>query len=110
MAHNDMYVVMYKIIAYLYDCMKKGVEPDDLKWSSDALGIPRSYWLAVVEELVDHGYIDGVTIHRFFGGDASVTALNAHVTMEGIAFAQENSMMGKAKAFLRDAKASIPCI
>ena len=22
MAHNDMYVVMYKIIAYLYDCMK----------------------------------------------------------------------------------------
>lgn len=110
MAHNDMYVVMYKIIAYLYDCMKKGVEPDDLKWSSDALGIPRSYWLAVVEELVDHGYIDGVTIHRFFGGDASVTALNARVTMEGVAFAQENSMMGKAKVFLRDAKASIPCI
>lgn len=59
---------------------------------------------------MDHGYIDGVTIHRFFGGDASVTALNARVTMEGVVFAQENSMMGKAKAFLRDAKASIPCI
>lgn len=110
MAHNDMYVVMYKIIAYLYDCMKKGVEPDDFKWSSDALGIPRSYWLAVVEELVDHGYIDGVTIHRFFGGDASVTALNARVTMEGVAFAQENSMMGKAKAFLQDVKAAVPFI
>lgn len=110
MAHNDMYVVVYKIIAYLYDCMKNGVEPDDLKWSSDALGIPRSYWLAVVEELVDHRYIDGVTVHRFFGGDGTVTTSDARVTMEGVAFAQENSMMGKAKAFLQDAKASIPFI
>ena len=32
MAQNDMYVVMYKIIAYLYDCMKKGAEPDISRW------------------------------------------------------------------------------
>ena len=110
MAHNDMYVVMYKIIAYLYDCMKQGVEPDGVKWSSYALGIPRSYWVAVIEERVGHRYIDGVTVHKFLNSEASVTALNARVTMEGVAFAQENSMMGKAKAFLQDAKASIPFI
>ena len=29
MAQNDMYVVMYKVLAYLYDCMKCDVEPID---------------------------------------------------------------------------------
>ena len=39
-----------------------------------------------------------------------VGGLSLSVTMEGVAFAQENSMMGKAKAFLQDAKAAIPFI
>lgn len=30
--------------------------------------------------------------------------------MEGVAFVQENSMMGKARQFLIDAKASIPFV
>ena len=64
----------------------------------------------MIEELVGHRYIDGVTVRKFLNSEASVTALNARVTMEGVAFAQENSMMGKAKAFLQDAKASIPFI
>ena len=27
MAQDDMFVVMYKILAYLYSCMKSGEEP-----------------------------------------------------------------------------------
>ena len=43
MAQNDMYVVMYKIIAYLYDCMKRGAEPDTSEWDCRAMGIPEQY-------------------------------------------------------------------
>lgn len=110
MAQNDMYVVMYKILAYLYDCMKRGVEPEDVRWSAQALGIPESYWNAIVEELVDHRFVSGVNVTRFLGGETMVSSIDPRVTMEGVAFAQENSMMGKAKAFLQDAKAAVPFI
>lgn len=110
MAQNDMYVVMYKIIAYLYDCMKKGIEPQDSAWGYQALGIPESYWNAIVEELVDHRFIIGVSVDHFLGGQTMVSAISPKVTMEGVAFAQENSMMSKAKQFLTDAKSAIPFI
>lgn len=110
MAQNDMYVVMYKIIAYLYDCMKRGVEPVDAKWSHDALGIPESYWTSVVNELVAHRYIVGVEVNSFLSGERMVSSFRPEVTMEGVAFAQENTMMAKAAAFLRDAKAAIPFV
>lgn len=110
MAQNDMYVVMYKILAYLYDCMKRGSDPEDAMWSAQALGIPESYWNAIVEELVDHGFVSGIKVSHFLNGATMVSALAPRVTMEGVAFAQENSMMGKAKAFLQDAKAAIPFI
>lgn len=62
MAQNDMYVVMYKIIAYLYDCMKRGEGPSNAGWSAQALGIPEPYWERVVEELTTHGLIGGVNV------------------------------------------------
>lgn len=109
MAKNDMYVVMYKIVAYLYDCMKKGVEPDENMLSADALGIPEQYRLDIFEELAVHRYISGATVRHFLGGDM-LDFDRPRVTMEGVQFAQENTMMAKAAQFLRDAKASIPFI
>lgn len=109
MASNDMYVVMYKIIAYLYSCMKKGEQPEDACYSYAALGIPEPYWTTVMAELVEHGYIKGVTVVRHSGG-TSIMPVGPYVTMEGVAFAQENTMMAKAKRFLQDAKASVPFV
>lgn len=109
MAQNDMYVVMYKIIAYLYDCMKRGEDPSPDGWSATTLGIPEPYWTRVVEQLVRHNYVGGVDIARADSRTAVICA-EPFVTMEGVAFAQENSMMGRAKQFLIDAKSAIPFI
>lgn len=105
-----MFVVMYKIIAYLYDCMKKGVEPCDSAWGPEALGIPYSYWRLIVIELVSHGYVAGIKVSSVPGCEQSITILHPSVTMEGVQFAQENSMMGKAKQFLTEAKSAIPFV
>lgn len=110
MAQDDMYVIMYKILAYLYDCMKHDIDPDINKWSAEAFGIPEAYWAKIVKELVDHGLIDGVNVMGTFGNKLIVSPYDPKVTMEGVQFAQENSMMAKAAKFLRDAKASIPFI
>lgn len=109
MAQNDMYVVMYKILAYLYDCMKRGVEPDRAKFSNDALGIPQEYWMDVMEELAEHGYVKGISVLRYIGG-RGIEIERPRVTMEGVAFAQENTMMERARKFLQDAKAAIPFV
>lgn len=109
MAQDDMFVVMYKIIAYLYDCMKNDAEPDFNKWNSDAMNVPHAYWMNVVEQLVEHGYVTGTTIIRTSSG-LIIRPIDPKVTMEGVQFAQENSMMAKAARFLKDAKASIPFI
>lgn len=62
MASNNMYVVMYRIIAYLYDCMRGGVEPMEHEYSAETLGIPEPYWRDVMKELRSHHFTDGVMV------------------------------------------------
>lgn len=109
MANNDMYVVMYKIIAYLYDCMKRGCRPDPARWDASALGIPEPYWSQIVNELVTHSLVSGIKVTRM-RDETVIMPIDPRVTMEGVAFAQENSMMAKARQFLIDIKASIPFV
>ena len=107
MASDDMHVVMYKILSYLYKCMKEGVRPDRERFSAQALGINEAYWQNIVAELAFRKYIAGVTATRSDIGD-SVYISAPRVTMEGVEFLMENSMMAKARQFLIDVKATVP--
>lgn len=109
MASNDMHVVIYKILAYLYACMKSGDRPQYSCYSSEAMGIPDEYWKQIMCELVAHRYIEGVNITNGPLG-SSVYPANPRVTMDGVEFLMENSMMAKAKQWLIDAKSTIPFI
>ena len=44
MANKDMHVIIYKVLAYLYDCLKEGVTPEfsDIQYSSSLLNIPKN--------------------------------------------------------------------
>ena len=46
MAKDDMEVIMYKILKYLYECMKKDIDPqmEDFSWNSKLFRIPQNYW------------------------------------------------------------------
>lgn len=109
MAQNDMFVVMYKVLAYLYDCMKRGEAPETSCWDASAFGIPEAYWKNIVVQLVEHGLVGGISLLKTKDG-IRIRPIEPFVTMEGVQFAQENSMMAKAAGFLRDAKAAIPFI
>ena len=60
MAKNDMEVIMYKILRYLYECMKLGVEPEleQFAWNSKLFDIPQSYWCKIIATLVRKGLQD----------------------------------------------------
>ena len=113
MAQDDMHVVMYKILSYLYDCMKRGAAPNisAIKHDSDLLDIPHEYWVCVMSEMVDKGLIKGVGVMGL-GGNKNVAIdvcmYAPQVTFDGVEFLKENSMMRKAYNFLKDAKTLMP--
>ena len=55
MAKDDMEVVIYKILMYLYECMKRDVMPDLKKygWHSELIDIPQQYWCKIIRVLVE---------------------------------------------------------
>lgn len=110
MATDDMQVIIYKILSYLYDCMKSGIKPNNNMFSYVAFGIPESYWNSIMLELHEHGYVRGLVITNDFGGDLIVAGCDPTITFEGIQYLQENSLMQKTKRFLQDTKSIIPGI
>ncbi len=109
MASDDMHVVMYKILSYLYACMKAGEKPKAAKYSAEALGINKPYWDCIVAELACRGFVAGIKVTRSEIGD-SVYLSNPRVTMEGVEFLMENSMMKRAKKFLAEIKEAVPFV
>ena len=107
MANDDMHVVMYKILRYLYECLKKGVEPNPEMFDADALGINARYWTVVMQELMKREYVDGFATKQL-GPDVKIVPKHPTVTMEGVEFILDNSMMKKAHDFIVDVRDFIP--
>lgn len=53
MAKNDMEVIMYKILRYLYECIKTGKPPEltDIMWNCKMFDIPKAYRLAICADI-----------------------------------------------------------
>lgn len=99
MAKDDMFVIAYKILKYLYERMKSGTDAElaDFCWDSKVCQIEKEYWKAIIKELVEKRYIKGIYIVPSDTGAKLKINEQITVTMEGVAFMQENSTMQKAK-------------
>lgn len=85
MAHDDMPVIMYKILACLYDCMKRGVDQQRSMLSHDGsmLSIPYRHWARIVAELASRGYVTGFTVTKDIAGGLIVDIRDPEITFEG---------------------------
>lgn len=112
LAYDEMHVLIYKTLAYLYDCMKKGEKPENIMLSCDGFifgGIPERYWTLIWIQMLDKGLVKGVGSIAY-NGEPHVVLHDHEVTLEGIGFMQENKMMRKALKLLQDAKCALPFI
>ena len=112
MAQDDMHVLIYKVLAYLYDCMKKGEQPDRGMLSCNGMlfgSVPESYWNSVWIQMLDKELVKGVGVAHY-DNSAHVILASPEVTLDGVEFMQENTMMKKALKVLQDAKSSLPFI
>ena len=111
MAKDDYHVIVYQILSYLYNCLKHGQSPDPLmlKADSDLLRINDQYWYYVIENLLNDGYIVGITITKTWGKETIVDNLDrCMITPKGIEYLCDNSFLNKAKELLKDVKAIVP--
>ena len=97
MSKDDYFVIICRVLAYLYECLKRGEEPS------------QKYWTYIMKNLQLSGYIDGVVIVSIAGAAKSVKLTeNLEITPSGIEYLQNNSTIEKAKQFLKTMKEICP--
>lgn len=113
MARDDYPVIVYQILAYLYQCLKSGkkVEGKDISYSNKYFTINENYWRYIIVNLIRSGYIEGVKEVKTMEPLPNFTNLDdCVITPKGIEYLMDNSFIEKAKDFLKDVKSIVPFI
>lgn len=105
MAKDDMRVIMYKILRYLYRCNKEGIKPNfvDMCYNCKLYSIQKEYWAQIMLELIELGYIKGFIVISTKDGVNIQPKDTARITLSGVDYLEENSAMKKVKEFLGEA-------
>ncbi len=110
MAQNDYFVIVYRVLKYLYDCLKKGEKPEIEYLSASMYNIPENYWSYILLSLINEEYIKGIRVNHTKDGVTFGDLQEAVITPKGIEYLFENSLIEKAKKTLKDVKEMIPFI
>ena len=95
---DDMHLIIYKILRYLYDCNKHGKIPtfSDMFRVLELAEIPMSYLAQIISEMRNCGFITGCSVIITKDGTQFDLSEKAGVTMSGVEYLNENSRMKKA--------------
>ena len=107
MAKDDYFVLVYRILTYLYYCLKEGIKPDMeyLTYNTKYFPICESYWKYIIENMFADGYISGVAVGKGLNrGVGKIKVIDMKITPRGIEYLEDNSNMQKAKEFLKSIK------
>ena len=108
MAKDDMFKIIYCILKELYECMKQGVKVNKEDISYERFGIPYSYWLDIIIQMQEKGFINGVRCRMTKGTGRIVNYDEIGITFDGVEYLEENSVMKKVRETLKDIKDIVP--
>lgn len=108
MARDDYFVIVYQLMKYLYECLKRGEKPEVDHLQASYYSIPENYWKYILVSLVQEGYIAGLLMSPSKSGVAFGDLQDTIITPKGIEYLFENSLIEKAKRTLKDVKEMIP--
>lgn len=90
----DNFKAVYKILTALEKAMDFP-EFDVGQIGYEALGVSKERWARYIEMMVDVGYIKGVCVKYNINGDTIVEPQDMRITLKGLEYLQENSIMAK---------------
>ncbi len=112
MAKDDYFVLAYRLLSYLYACLKSSESPDMeyLQCGTKDFPIAEPYWEYLLEHLLTDGYVEGIVLVPVIGRTTKLVKLTPElrITPDGIQFLQENTAMQRAAQFLKSIKETIP--
>ena len=77
---------------------------------ADALGVSEERWKKYIEMMADVGYIRGVSVREYADGGRRINTDAIRITLKGLEYLQENSMMRKVHNALKGIKEITPGI
>lgn len=87
--------IIYRILKYLEKAMD--YDEADLDFiSAEKFGVTQQRWVAIMEMLEAEGYIAGLSIKRSVDGEVCCSVSHPRITLKGLEYLQENSIMQKA--------------
>lgn len=120
MAKDDYHVIVYQILAYLYQCLKAGEDIDPKMLGKDSpffivngQGLSDRYWCYILYHMQQMGLVSGMVFSGSVDGYAFERPLKwsgCMITPMGIECLTDNAFLQKAKAFLKDMKAITPFV
>lgn len=88
----DNFKIIYKILSVLEKSMDlESIDTERI--NSNNLGISQQRWIKYMEMLLDAGYIKGVSIKKYTDGETRVDIENIRITLKGLEYLSENSIM-----------------
>lgn len=103
----DNFKIIYSILRYLEKAMDYD-EADIDFISASKLGISEQRWAVLMEMLAKEGYVEGLDIKRSADGEIYLSVGNIRITMKGLEYLQENSLMQKAANLAKGIAEIIP--
>ena len=103
------FTIIYRILRIL----EKTMDCDELDTdmiSPDVLGISQNRWNAIMEMLSDEGYVKGLSIRQTIAGTHICTGGETRITLKGLEYLEDNSIMKKAAGIARGIKEIVPGI
>lgn len=112
MVKDDLHLLMFKVLAYLYECMKGGkhAERECFKAENGFFvdGISQAYLDEVCLILQREGYADGFKAVKTWSDGEIIVSYDAKITLAGFEYLKENSAMKKVYRYLKEAKDWVP--
>lgn len=107
MAKDDYDVIVYRVLVYLYACLKRKIIFDETTFQATVRKNIENdeYFTSVLEMMQKEGLIEGLVFTKAWGGLVILASdiEDARITAEGIHYLKENSTMNKIGENLKDA-------
>lgn len=100
--------LIYRILKYIEICMNSE-EFDDENFTASHFGVSNALFLNILRLLVEAGYISGIKVVTDKCG-SDIVLINPHLTLTGMEYLADNTMMKKAYRLLKGIKDVTPGI
>lgn len=103
----DNFKAVYQILSTLEKAMDLP-EFDISQIGANALGVSEERWARYLEMMADVGYIKGISVVRDITGATRIKGSNIRITLKGLEYLQENTIMKKIYNTAKGIKEVIP--